>query len=95
MDFMLLEMLAYYPSTTFRPTTSSSKSLTSSVAFNCQGNLSSLGSIVSWDDTVRQNCVHDGLQKLLVVYWLGLSVAVRVRARDGKWIFHFFFFPLH
>ena len=43
--FMLLEMLAYYPSTTFRPTTSSSKSLMSSVALNCQGSLSSLGSI--------------------------------------------------
>ena len=39
----------------------------SSVAFNCQRmSYESLGSIVSWDDTVRQNCVS-GLPKLLVV----------------------------
>ena len=37
---------------------------------------------------VRLNSVHD-CSKLVVVYWLGLSVQVRVkvRARDRKWIF--------
>ena len=37
-----------------------------------------------------------GLPKLLVVDWLGLSVAVRVRVRawNREWIFHRFFFSL-
>ena len=40
---------------------------------------------------IRWNCVH-GLLKLLVVYWLGLSIAVRVRVktRNRAWIFHCF-----
>ena len=40
----------------------------------------------------RRNCVH-GLPKLLVVYWLELSIVVRVRvrARDREWISDCFF----
>ena len=26
--------------------------------------------------------------------WLGLSIVVRIRARDREWIFRSFFFPL-
>ena len=39
---------------------------------------------------IRWNCVH-GHPKLLVVYWLGLSIAgsVRVRAGYREWILHF------
>ena len=32
-----------------------------------------------------------GLPKLLVVYWLELSIVVRVRARDREWISDCFF----
>ena len=41
----------------------------------------------------RRNCVH-GLPKLLVVYWLELSIVVRVRvrARNREWISDCFFF---
>ena len=37
---------------------------------------------------IRRNSVH-GYSELLVVKWLGFSVAVRVRVRagDGEWIF--------
>ena len=38
---------------------------------------------------IRQNYVH-GHPKLLVVRWLGPSIAVRVRIRNREWILHFF-----
>ena len=34
---------------------------------------------------IRRNSVHCH-SKLLLVKWLGLSVTVRVRARDGEWL---------
>ena len=34
---------------------------------------------------IRRKSVHDYL-KLLVVYWSGLSIQVRVRAKARKWV---------